>query len=163
MARAGIALRGTFRLACYGPDGEVKWREDAPNLVTNQGVYRVLTAGVMGTYYVGLTNASPTPAAADTMGSHGGWTEFTGYSQATRPEWSKVRALGVVHNTASKASYAVTAAGTLGGAFLVAHNGKGSVTGPLVCCAANTGANRGVSTLDTVTAQYSFTGADDGA
>jgi hypothetical protein len=33
-------------------------------------------------------------AAADTMGSHAGWTEFTGYSQGTRVAWAPGAASG---------------------------------------------------------------------
>ncbi|GAG46997.1 unnamed protein product, partial [marine sediment metagenome] len=32
----------------------------------------------------GLTDGTPTPAAGDTMASHGGWTEVVAYDEGVR-------------------------------------------------------------------------------
>jgi len=62
-----------------------KWHAVAENLVVNVGLQHILDVVFAGDesahanidpWYVGLTAADPSPAAADTMASHAGWTEF---------------------------------------------------------------------------------------
>lgn len=167
MSGSGVRVGGTFVLTGYDPDRVVKWVEEARNLVVNAGIYNLMDTGVLtGTqvteWYVAPVNASPSPAAADTMGSHGGWTEFTGYSQTTRQTWISARSTNVISNASNLASFAITTTGTLGGAFVVDSSTKGGGTGTLFCCAANSGSNRSVASGDTVTIRYSFSVADDG-
>ena len=167
MSGSGVRIGGTFILTDYSPDGTLKWKEVAGNLVVNAGIYNLMDTGVLtGTqvtaWFLGPTSASPSPAAADTMGSHGGWTEFTGYSQTVRQSWTTARSSNVISNASNLASFAITTTGTLGGAFIVDSSTKGGGTGTLFCCAANSGSNRSVSSGDTVTIRYSFSVADDG-
>jgi hypothetical protein len=125
-----------YYLECYGADGKLKWKDDFENLVVtagrNQYLDATLKTGVTSpVWYVGLKNAVA-ETAADTMASKA-WTELTGYSQATRPQWIPgVIASGSVDNIASKAVFNVNANATISGAFLVNNNTKGGTTGILL-------------------------------
>ena len=71
-------------------------------------------------WYVGLTSATPTVVAGNTMATHAGWTEVTAYDEATRPALTLGSvAAGSVDNSASKARFTISTNGTaIGGAFV---------------------------------------------
>jgi len=144
-----------------------KWRAVAENLVVNVGLQHILDVVFSGssqetTWYVGLTAADPSPAAGDTMASHGGWTEFTDYDEAARQEWVEVRSGQSMDNSASKASFTISQdSSSIGGAFL--NPDASGTAGTLMCCAAFTGGNKAADDDDTLEVQYTFSAADDGA
>jgi len=83
---------GAFTVTCTDADGNLRWEETFKNLVVNVGKTDLLNKYFAGTaytaaWYLGLVDGgtSPTYNAADTMASHAGWTENTGYSQGARP------------------------------------------------------------------------------
>jgi hypothetical protein len=66
------------------------------------------------------------------MASHAGWTENVGYSNATRVAWTGGAVSGgSVDNSASPASFLISATGTIAGSFVVSNNVKGGTTGIL--------------------------------
>jgi hypothetical protein len=70
--------------------GNVKWEDKGENLIVNTGLDFLLQNDIVAsTLYIGLTDATPTIAAADTMASHSGWTEVTAYSESARPAWGQ--------------------------------------------------------------------------
>ncbi len=78
-------LGGVFSLECYDKNGKLKWSDKFHNLVVNQGLQNILdvmfsSGSQAATWYLGLTDGTPTVAAADTLASHAGWTEETGYT-----------------------------------------------------------------------------------
>lgn len=170
-AHDGVRGKGVWHVECYDADGNFKWEDEAQNLVVNAGLDYILDAGLSGgtpitSWFVGLTDDTPSPAAGDTMASHGGWTEFTEYSQATRVAWTDGGVSGQsVSNSGSPASFSVNNStnGGLGGLFLVSESTKGGTTGTLYAVVALTGGNRVVNNGDTINATYTFTMADDGA
>ena len=114
-------------------------------------------------WYVGLYGAaaSNNPAAGDTMGSHGGWTEVTDYTEATRPAATFAAATNanpsVVTNTASKAVFTINATTTVGGAFLTSNNTKGGTTGTLFSAADfQSPGDRSVVSGDILNVTYTF-------
>ena len=125
-AKAG----GVYTIQCIGADGELKWEQNTPNLVVNQGLQDMnttyLNAGTqVTTWYVGLITgpgSGTTIAAGDTLASHAGWTEFTEYSgnrKAAVFATATTADPSVITNTASPASFAISGAGgTVAGAFL---------------------------------------------
>jgi hypothetical protein len=115
----------------------------------------------ISTWYLGLTGSSPSPAAADTLASHGGWTEFVDYSEGSRQEWVEVRSAQTLSNTASKADFSIDASRTVGGAFLCSV--ASGTSGTLMSAGALSGGNRTVEPDDTVSVTYEFSAADDGA
>lgn len=167
-ARSGVVQamgRSTrYQIECVGADGKVKWVEEFDNLVVNEGLNDSLdkqfkAAGYSAAWYVGLTDGTPTPAAGDTMASHAGWAEVTGYSQATRPALTLGSVSGQsVDNSASKAVYSINASVTVGGAFTTTNNTKGGTTGTLYGVGAFS-QDRALVNGDTLNVQVTLTAA----
>lgn len=166
--KAGFQLAGVFNVKCFDRNGKLKWEEDINNLVVNVGLQHILDTEFQSgtpvtTWYVGLTNGSPTPAAANTMSTHTGWTENAAYSQSTRPTWTSTRSSQTCTNSAAKAEFSINAdSQTLGGAFIVSNNTKSGSTGTLMCCGAFSGGNQTANNGDTIQVTYSISAADDG-
>lgn len=140
---------GFYTLQCRKADGSLRWETGAEgNLVVNGGLQDMSQtyfngAAYTAAWYLGLygAGASNSPAAGDTMASHAGWTEFTGYSLATRPAAVFATATtanpSVVNNTASPAALTVDVTGpvVIGGAFLCSDSTKGGTAGTLFSAA----------------------------
>lgn len=132
------------------------WSDECRNIIVNTGLDDYLDKYYKGSTYtashfVGLTDDSPTIAAGDTMASHVGWVEATGYSEATREALTMgTVASQSVDNSASKASFSINATDTIGGAFITTNSTKSGTTGTLVGAAALTGGNQAVSSGDTL-------------
>jgi len=159
---------GQFNFECIGADGKVKWTGVVPNLVVNAGLAYMagsaltsvtqITAWFIGLYGAGASN---TPAAADTMSSHAGWTENVGYSNATRVACTFVTATtanpSVATNTASPASFSINATSTVGGAFLTSGSAKSGTTGTLFSASDFTSpGDRSVVSSDTLNVTYTL-------
>jgi hypothetical protein len=161
-ASLGMKRSTIFRCEAYDRDGNLKWVEEIPNLVTTVGLNDSLDkhfkgSGYTAAWYVGLTAGSPTPAAGDTMTSHGGWTEVTAYSDATRRTLTLGSvAGGSVDNSASKAVFNINATTTVGGAFTVDNSTKGGTTGILYGVAAFS-ANRSLASGDVLNVTVTLT------
>ena len=165
----GAGAKGRYVIECRDADGNLKWQEEIENLVVNVGLqYMAGTAltstAQITTWYLGLITgpgASTTIAAADTASSHAGWTEFTGYSNATRPTATFASATladpSVVTNTASPASFSINATGTVAGAFLISNSTKGGTTGTLFSASDfQAPGDRSVVSGDTLNVTYTF-------
>lgn len=89
---------------------------------------------------IGLVNNSGWTAfaAADTMSSHAGWTEWTSYDEATRQAWGPGAASGQAVTNATAATFTISASGTLKGLFITSSNTKGGTAGLLWATAAFT-------------------------
>jgi hypothetical protein len=174
-----VGIEGVYKVECRDAAGNLKWEESFPNLVNAVGKQLLLDTllRTSGTYttvgpFLGLiSGASPTFAAADTMTSHAGWTEFINYtvggsavrgtavfaassSTGTTPS-------NVTTSAATSITYTITGAGgTVGGCFLVTGSGavstQNSTAGTLYSAGAFTTAK--VTTAgDTVSVTYSTT------
>src|SRR5574343_541174 len=74
----------SFFVECFDKDGNLKWTETFHNTVTTEGKNKVLSTAFDGdtqitTWYLGLKGTG-SAAAGDTLASHAGWTELTGYT-----------------------------------------------------------------------------------
>lgn len=173
-----VGIEGHYHVVCHDADGNLKWEEKFPNLVNAVGKQLMLDTLLSGSSYttVGpflglISGSSPTFLAADTMASHGGWTEFTNYtvggsavrgtavfSSATS---SGLSPTNVTTKTASAITYTITGGGgTVGGCFLVTGSGasstQGNTSGTLYSAGAFATAK--VTTAgDTVSVTYSTT------
>jgi hypothetical protein len=173
-----VGLEGVYTVVCRDPEGNVKWEDQFPNLVNAVGKQLMLDTLLSGSAYttVGpflglISGASPTFAAADTMPSHAGWSEFTNYTvggSAVRgtASFSAASSTGttptnVTSKTATAIVYTITGAGgTVGGCFLVTGTGavstQGSTAGTLYSAGAFATAK--ITTAgDTVSVTYSTT------
>ena len=165
----GIKVGGAFTITCKDFNGKVKWEDTAKNLVVNEGLDHIL--GILfqsGTqvdpWYVGLTDGTPTVAAADTTASHAGWTEVTAYSEGVRQAFVDGTITSQsVSNSASKASFSISSdSTTIGGAFLASSATTGA-NGDLLCVAAFDGGDKSADNGDTLEVQYTFSASDDAA
>ena len=173
-----VGIEGHYHVVCRDADGNVKWEDSFPNLVNAVGKQLMLDTLLSGSSYttVGpflglISGASPTFAAADTMVTHAGWTEFVNYTvggSAVRgtasfgsASSSGTTPANVTTKTASAITYTITGAGgTVGGCFLVtgagAVNTQNNTSGTLYSAGAFATAK--VTTVgDTVSVTYSTT------
>jgi hypothetical protein len=70
-------------------------------------------------------------AAGDTMASHGGWTEFTGYTQSTRVAWGPGAAASQQITNSTPMTFDINASGTVKGIFVTSNNTKSGTSGKL--------------------------------
>jgi hypothetical protein len=129
MLKNKASAGGVYKIQCIGADGQLKWEQDTPNLVVNQGLQNMNTtyfnSGTqVTTWYVGLITgpgSGTTITAADTLASKA-WTEFTNYTgnrKAAVFGTATTADPSVIANSGSPAQYAITGAGgTVAGAFL---------------------------------------------
>ena len=164
---SALAL-GQFNFECVGADGKVKWTDSVPNLVVNVGLAYMAGSALTSvspitSWFIGLYGAaaSNTPAAADTMSSHAGWTENVGYSNATRVACTFVTATtanpSVATNSASPAAFNINATSTVGGAFLTSGSAKSGTAGTLFSASDFTSpGDRSVVASDTINVTYTM-------
>lgn len=119
-------------------NGKLLATYDFPNGITNEGkntIFDVMfnTGTQITTWYIGLISLSGYSALADadTLASHAGWTEFTGYSQANRVTWGSGASASQVVTNATPATFSMNATGTVKGIFIASNNTKGGTTGKL--------------------------------
>jgi hypothetical protein len=159
---------GKFKIQCLDKDGNLKWEAEEKNLVVNVGLAYMAGSALTSvtqitTWYIGLygAGASNTPAAADTMSSHAGWTEVVPYSNATRVAVTFVTATtanpSVVTNSASPAAFNINATSTVGGAFLTSGSAKSGTAGTLFSASDFTSpGDRAVTSGDTLNVTYTM-------
>lgn len=173
-----MGIHGSYHVVCRDADGNIKWEEEFPNLVNAVGKQLMLDTLLSGTSYttvgpfLGLISGStPTFLAADTMASHGGWTEFTNYTvggSAVRgtavfasATSSGLSPSNVTSKTATAITYTITGGGgTVGGCFLVTGSGASSTqnnTSGTLYSAGAFGTPKVTTSGDTVTVTYSTT------
>lgn len=156
----GPRMSSLYRVECIGADGAVRWVEEVRNLVTNAGLNDLLDKYLKGAaytagWYVGL-KATGTIAAADTLASHAGWTEATGYTGNRKALTLGTVASQSVDNAASPAAFAITASATVAGAFVCS---AASGTSGILYGVANFGTARAVESGDTLNVTVTATAA----
>ena len=175
----GMGIEGWYHVVCRDKDGNIKWEEEFPNLVVAVGKQLMLDTllRTSGTYttqgpFLGLTNASLTPAATDTMTTLvGGGKEFTAYTvggSAVRGTavFSASTSTGstpsnVTSSTATAVTYTITGSGgTVYGCFLVTGTGAVSTqssTAGTLYSEGNFTTAKTTTAGDTVSVTYSTT------
>jgi hypothetical protein len=155
-----IALSGVYTVECRGADGVLKWRDTVPNLVTTAGKNFALDTVLAGSaytaaWYLGLIDATgySAVAAGDTAASHGGWSEFTGYSNSTRPapSWGSASAGS---KASSATAFNINASGTVKGCHLISNSTKGGTSGTLYSAGLFSGGDKTVASGDTLNVTY---------
>lgn len=120
---------GVFHVQCVDKDGNLKWETSMHNLVVNEGLQDMNTQYFKGStytaaFYLGLVEgpgSATAYAAADTLASHAGWTEFTDYSGSRKSitfGTASTADPSVISNSGSPSSFAITGTGTVAGAFV---------------------------------------------
>src|SRR6185369_10967818 len=116
------------KLVCHNPirmehmrKGKVIGVYDCLNDITNEGknlifdvMFNNTTQIANNSWFIGLISLSSFSAlaAGDTMSSHGGWTEFTSYSQSTRVAWGSGASSGQSVTNATPAQFDINGSGT---------------------------------------------------
>ena len=161
-----MSAKGAFVIECVGADGQVKWVDIAPNLVTNIGVQDMNNKYFTGSsytaaWYVGLVNdkaANSTFSYGDTLASHTGWTEntqYTGNRKAASFGAATLNQISNINNSSSAASFTMNATATIGGAFLA--NVATGTSGTLFSVSAfQSPGDRSVVSGDVLNVTYSF-------
>lgn len=173
-----MGIAGYYHVVCHDKDGNLKWEENFPNLVTAVGKQLMLDTLLKGSAYsvtgpfLGLTNASLTPAATDTMTTLvGGGKEFTAYTvggSAVRGTavFGSATSSGstpsnVTTSTATAVTYTITGGGgTVYGCFLVTGSGASSTqsnTSGTLYSEGNFSTSKVTTAGDTVSVTYSTT------
>lgn len=120
---------GVYQVECLDKDGNVKWSASMHNLVVSEGLQDMNNKYFKGSsytaaFYIGLITgpaSSTVYAASDTLASHGGWAEFSSYSGSRKAVTfgTPTNATpSVIDSTGSPSSFAITATGTVAGAFI---------------------------------------------
>lgn len=161
------ALEGRYTVECRDADGNLKWSDVIENLVVNVGKNLALDTLLGGSAYtvtgpfMGLSSTG-TSTATDTMVTKTGWVEVGGANAPTYSGARKTIAFSAA-SAGSKAStgtytFAMTGAGTVGGAFIVLGTGAvntiDSTAGTLYSCGAFTGGSKTVANGDSLTVTY---------
>lgn len=134
--KENVAAHGRWTITCRRADGSIRWVEEFDNLIVNEGLNKMLTdtfkaSGYTSAWYIGLKQAGSV-AAGDTMSSHGGWLEHSGYSESVRQTFvAGTVASQSVSNAASLAEFTMNTTYTVTGAFLSTSNTKGGTSGTL--------------------------------
>ena len=167
VARTGaneeMAIHGHYTVECFDAAGNLKWSEQIKNLVVTEGKNFMLDTTFAGTtysaaWYLGLVDgaSSPTYNAANTMASHAGWSEFTTYSESTRPAPTWNAASGGSKAT-NATSFSINGSGTVAGAFMTTDSTKSGTTGTLFSAGNFSGGSRTVASGDTLNVTYTAT------
>lgn len=161
-AALAAAFQGHWEVVCRDKDGVEKWRDTIDNIVVNEGLDYILDAGLSGgtvdtSWFIGLTSASPTIAAGNTLASHAGWTEVTAYDEASRQAWVDGGVSGQsVSNAGTPAVFTINADTTdVGGAFLCGV--ASGTSGILYAAGAFTAGNKSLDDNDTLEVTFTAT------
>ena len=176
-----LGIQGWYDVKCFDSEGNLKWEDKAPNLVTAVGKQALFdyyfgatgTAGgtASGTNYLGLCGGTATYTAADTMASHT-WTEvggtnapaYTGNRQSIN--WTAASSTGstpsnVTSKTGAALTFAMTSSGTVNGCFInsgaSASATKDTTTGILYSAGNFTGGSKTVASGDSLAVTYTTT------
>lgn len=115
-----------------------KMMTHGPNGNTTIGLNSMLDAWLRNqaqpaTWYIGLVDNGSWSAfsSADTMSSHGGWTEEGDYDEATRVAWTpNAASAGSITNTTTS-DFTISAGVAIKGSFLTSVSTKAGTTGIL--------------------------------
>ncbi len=166
--KSGARGGGVFNVKCFDKDGNLKWEENAHNLVVNEGLEAMNNefftgSGYTASWYLGLVDNSPSPsyAAGDTMASHAGWAENTDYSELVRQTATFGAATladpSVIDNSGAVAVFSMSGTATIAGAFLSDDDTKGGTSGTLFSVSNFTSpGDRAVVSGDTLNVTYTF-------
>ena len=178
----GFGVQGYYDVKCFDSEGNLKWEEKAPNLVTAVGKqslfdYYFGTTGTgggtaSGANYLGLvTSASATANyfQSDTMVTHAGWYEpaTSVYAARQSPNWNastnggQASPSNIVTKNAAALTFSMLSSATIFGCFT---NGGASAsatvsatTGVLYSAGSFTGGSKIVSNGDSLAITYTTT------
>lgn len=124
-------LAGRFVVEHRDCDDNLKAVYEFPNGIVDEGIEHLLDVGFhgssqTGTWYIGLVDNSGFSAFADddTLSGHGGWSEFTNYTESNRVTWQEDAASSRSISNSTTADFSINASGNLKGIFVSSNNVK---------------------------------------
>ena len=159
LGNVNIGLTNFWKVTCLDKDGNIKWEENKKNLIVTAGLNHILDVEFHATtqvtaWYIGLKGAGSV-AAGDTMASHSGWAELTGYA-GNRKEWTEGAASSGSMTNGSSVDFTINATATVAGAFL---NTAATGTGGTLYGAVDFSSARSVIDGDTLQVTVTVTAA----
>jgi len=161
---------GIYTVECFDRFGNLKWKDAALNVVATFGKNLALDTYLAGSGYtvvgpfIGLISSTSFTgvAAADTMGTHGGWLEAGNANTPTYTVPRKTAAWSAAgsgsKSLSAAASFAITGTGTVKGCFMVFGTGALSTVdnaaGTLYSAGTFTGGDKSVVSTDTLNVSY---------
>lgn len=132
-----IQFKGQIRIDHFDKNGQLLGNYLYTNTIVNVGKNAILDIMFGGEtqiteWFCGLIQDDNYTgiAAADTIASHAGWEEFTGYSD-NRKQWEPEAASSQIITNSTPMEFAITSGKTLKGIFIVSNVTKGGTTGTL--------------------------------
>jgi len=157
-----LPLKGRFQIQ-HVRNGLLLATYDADNGVVDVGVNRIFNeyfrnGTSSSAFYLGIINNASFSAlsASDTMASHAGWIEFTGYDQSTRVAWGPDAAASRSITNSTPAQFDITGSATLYGLFVVDNSTKSGTSGNLWSTAAFNSGTVSVTNGDVLKITYSL-------
>lgn len=158
-----IMFKNTFKVE-HLRNGKIVGEYEMLNGIVDVGLHYVLDTSFRNTtqltaWYIGLVDNSGFSAfaAADTMASHSGWSEFTTYTETVRGTWGPPAAATRTLANTTTVDYTMSGGGTLKGLFLTSDDTKSGTAGTLWATAAFA-TTVAVLSSDIIRATYSITG-----
>lgn len=135
-------MRGRYRVRVYQREGDIWVLQNnfaafngVPDAAINHAISVYLTAGgsQQAAWHFGLIDSLgfTALAAADTAVSHAGWSEFTGYNEATRPQWVPGAVAAKQVTNPNPGQFTLNTTRTLKGIFLQSDSAKSGTGGIL--------------------------------
>jgi hypothetical protein len=161
----GMVRATHYDVVCHDAEGNELWRDQIENTITNEGLNHSLdcqfkTGYASPAWYMGLTDGTPTVAAADTLSSHGGWTEITAYSGDRKAVTFTAVSSQSTSNTGNENQFTMTGSATVGGMFLA--TAETGTSGVLYGGGAFTGGDRSLNASETITVTVTLSASDAG-
>jgi hypothetical protein len=134
-----VKVRGFWSVEAFDPaTDKALWSERLKNAATTEGLTHLLSStfaagSQVAAWYMGLISSSGYTGVddSDTMASHAGWAEATGYSSATRPQWTPLAVAAGIATNSSEVVLTATASLSVRGFFVTSVSTKGGTTGTL--------------------------------
>lgn len=161
---------GVYIAKCFDKNGKLKWEDISENVVTTQGKNHALDNYLAGiaytaTFYLGLISSVSYvgPATSDTATQINGTNQWKEAGSTNAPNYSEsfrqTATFGAAATGGSKtisvaATFTMSGAGTIKGAFLTNSNVKGGVAGILYSAGTFAGGDKVVTASDIVQISY---------
>jgi hypothetical protein len=158
-------VKGRFVVEHRDRDDNLKATYEFPNGIVDEGMNHILDTQFTGsaqiaTWYIGLIDNAGFSAVsdADTLASHGGWSESTTYTESNRVTWDEDAASSRSISNSTTADFSINATGNLKGIFISSNNVKSTGNTGTLWSTANFSSVVATANGDTLKVTYTVSG-----